>query len=335
MIEGQLLHARTLIGTLHKSPNDFTLIEITGMAPKRKPIKRYFTNADVAAEFAVETTNHQFNVFVSANARSAMTGFEQDVPFVTALPLDLQPERTNINTVAETLARGGIPPTITVVSGYGAHFYLTVEPAPRDKAKIVAERLVKFTFSDPIHNVNRIMRCAGTLNWKKTPARWCYLTHVAPERHYTIEQIDKALDRLGAGPARVEKDGIPVPINPPMDWLALRERLSPGVLDIIDTGERNAYSEKQVSRSEADWLVICALVRAGAPDEMIYWVYERQPVGIMKYRSTGAHYLNRTIESARRATADVLNERPVTRTISYPKINGSARDTSRNRALYW
>lgn len=338
MLQTQLLHARTLIETLHKRPDTNALIEITGLAPKRKPIKRYLTDAAIAAEFAIETTNQGFNVFVAANPRSAMSGFEHDVPFVTSIPLDLQPERTNIQHIAALLEHGGIPPTVTVVSGYGAHFYLTVDAAPRDKAKLVAERMVKFVHSDPIHNSNRIMRCAGTLNWKKSPPRWCFLTHVAPERHYTVEQIDTALDRLGAAPAFVRKEGIPVPINAPIDWPELRKQLSPGVLDIIDTGEKNAYSEKQVTRSEADWLVVCALIRAGAPDEMIHWIYEEQPVGVMKYRTSGGgvHYLNNTIRSARRATADVIEPRAIgSKAISIPKMTGSSRDAGRNTKLYW
>lgn len=339
LTETQLLHARTLIGVLHKHPSSTALIEITGLSPwKRKPIKRYLTDVNLAAEFAVEITNQQWNVFVAANPRSAMSGFEHDVPFVTSIPLDLQPERTNIQLVAEVLQSGGIPPTITAVSGYGAHFYLTVDAEVRDKAKLVAERLVKFVLSDPIHNSNRIMRCAGTLNWKKNPARWCHLVHVAPERHYTIDQIDKALDRLGAAPAFVRKEGIPIPIDPPIDWPELRKRLSPGVLDIIDTGEKNAYSEKQVTRSEADWLVVCALIREGVSDEMIHWVYEMQPVGVMKYKTSGGgvHYLNSTIRSARRSTADVPDGRAAsTKSISYAKFNGSSRDAGRKKKLYW
>ncbi len=336
MVE-QFLHAHTLIATLHKQPSETQLIEITGLAMKRIPVKRYFTDARLAAEFAIEVTNARFNVFVAANPRKAMSGFETDVPHVTAIPLDLQPERTDIAQVEAVLTKGGIPPTIVAVSGYGAHFYLTVEPELRDKAKIVAERLVKYVHSDPIHNSNRIMRCTGTLNWKKNPPRWCYLTNVSPARHYTVQQIDLALDRLGAGPAREHKEGIPVPIDPPADWWDLRKRLSPSVLDVIDTGEKNAYSEKQVTRSEADWLVVCALVRAGAPDDMIHWIYETQPVGIMKYRSAGAHYLNRTIEKARQETVDTLDERPVTRTISYTRVTGSSRDAgreSRNKKMY-
>jgi hypothetical protein len=333
--EVQLHHARTLIELLHPVPTAATLIEITGLAPKRKPIKRYFFTADVAAEYALEINAERFSAFVSVNPRKAMTGFEHDVPFVSTVGLDLQPERTSIGEVEKRLAAGGIPPTAVGSSGNGAHMYLRLsEPADPTKAKVVWERLCKYTGSDCIFNVNRILRLAGTVNWK-TPPSWCYLTSVNPERTYTIDQIDLALDRLGAGPARQPQEGIPVPVDPPVDWLELRQRLPPGVIDIIDSGEKNAYSERQVTRSEADWVVVCALVSAGVPDEMIHWVYETQPVGLMKYRTTGARYLNRTIEAARRATAEQLVNRPVTRMgVAHQRFTGGAGDAQREHRMH-
>jgi len=68
---------------------------------------------------------------------------------------------------------------------------------------------------------------------------------------------------------------------------------------------------------------------------MIHWVYETQPVGIMKYRESGARYLNKTIEAARRATAEPIE--PVGRGRAYdaPKnARGSAADSYR-RPTNW
>jgi len=336
-IATQLLHANTLIGLLHPAPHTTALIEITGLASKQqKPVKRYFTKGSLAAEYGIELNHGGSSAFVSINARNAMAGFEHNVPAVTALGLDLQPERTSIEAVAERLALGGIAPSISAVSGHGAHMYLLLaEMAEPHKAKLVWERLCKYTGSDAIFNTNRIFRLPGTVNWKTQP-KWCYLTGVNAERRYTISQIEGALDRLGAAPVHRQKPGIEVPVNPPIDWMELRRQLSPGVLDLIDTGEKNSYSVKQVTRSEADWVVICELVVLGVSDEMIEWVYETQPVGVLKYRSAGVHYLKQTIASARRATADTLQDRPRTRTISYSRVTGSSRDGQRaayNRRL--
>lgn len=336
MRELQLYHAVTAINLLHPQPSDTSLIEITGLAVKQKAVKRYFSDPGLSAAFALEINDMRMSAFVAINTRNAFAAFEHNVPFVTALGLDLQPERTSIPEVDKRMAIGGIPPTGTVVSGNGAHMYFCLsEPADPHKSKLIWERLCKFSGSDPIFNVNRILRIPGTVNWK-TPPKWCYLTDVHADRKYTIQQIDSALDRLGAPPARSPKEGIPVPHDAPIDWAKLRQILPGSVLDIIDTGEKNAFSERQVTRSEADWVVVCALVRAGAPNEMIHWIYEKQPVGMLKYRSAGAHYLNRTIESARRATADHLNDRPVSKSISIPRMNGSSRDRGRGATrMYW
>ncbi len=330
-----LAQAHRLISLLHERACETALIEITAMGGKY-PMKRYLTDPAIAAAHAVELNLQGMSAFVNVNPRSAFSGFERDVPFVSALFLDLQPERTSIAEVDKRLALGNISPTVTAVSGNGYHMYLKLaRPADPMKAKVVWERLCRFTGSDPVFSVNRIARLTGSVNWKPPTARWCYLTDVQPQRLYTIDEIDMALDRLGAGPARPPKEGIPVPENPPVDWLELRKRLNEGVLDIIDTGEKNAFSERQVTRSEADWVVVCALVRAGCPDEMIHWVYETQPVGIMKYRDSGAGYLRKTIESARRATAEPIEPVGTGRAYDAPKhARGSAGDSYR-RPTNW
>jgi len=336
MRDTQLQHAMTAISLLHRTPGDTRLIEITALAQRQAPVKRWFTKPELAAEFALDMNDSKLCVFCAINTRNAFSGFERDVPEVTAMALDLQPERTSIETVGAWLTAAGIAPTAQTVSGYGAHMYfLLSEAADPHKAKLVWERLCKVTRSDNIFNTNRILRLPGSRNWKKTPPRWCYFTGLASQRQYTLHEIDRALDLMGAPPARTAKEGIQVPINPPIDWTELRKLLSGAVLDIIDTGEKNAFSERQVTRSEADWLVICALVRAGVSDGMIHWIYETQPVGMLKYRSVGVHYLNQTIHNARRATADTLENRPHTPTIRYNRPRGSSRDDQRgNRRMY-
>lgn len=297
-----LTHAAALITTLHPRPHVGALVEITTSVARRH-FKRYFTDTHIATEFAVESSLQGSSAFVGVNPKSAMTGFECDVAYVSALFLDLQPERTSIEGVASRMTAMGIPPSITCWSGNGAHMYLIIDPVEPMKAKPVWERLCKFTGSDPVFNVNRVARIPGTLNWKKSPPSWAYLTSINPERRYDVMFIESRLNAIGAPAARPAKEGYAVPVDPPEDWFELRHRLSEGVRDIIDSGERNAYSEKQISRSEADWVVVCALVQAGCEDAMIHWVYETQAVGVLKFREAGARYLNRTIEKARQAAA--------------------------------
>ena len=313
MRETQLDHAVKLVTALHPQPHAQALIEITGLMKRTTPVKRYFFDASPAAEFALDVNDQGYSVFVNANPRSAMAGFEEHVPYVTALALDLQPERTSLENARLSLERAGIPPAVTTVSGYGMHMYVFINPAERSAAKLVWERLVRWTGSDPIYNVNRIMRLTGTRNWKKNPPAWCYLIDIDRGRRFDLDYVKQRLDAAGAPPARSNRPGIPVPTDPNQDWFELRAKLPEGVREVIASGERNAYSEKQISRSEADWLVVCALIRAGADDEMIAWVYAHTPVGQLKYHEAGARYLTRTIERARQATEDASKPQPKSR----------------------
>lgn len=334
--ELQMQHAMAAITLLHRAPSDTRLIEITALGPRfQRPVKRWFTNPVLAAEFALEMNDVGLSAFVAINTRNAFTGFEYNVPEVTALALDLQPEKTSIELVAAWLTAIGIAPTAQTSSGFGAHMYFVLSEAVEPhRAKLVWERLCKVTRSDPIFNTNRILRLPGTLNWKKKPPRWCHFTALDVHRQYTLNHIDRVLDLANAPPARTAKEGIPIDQDLSIDWFDLRKSLPPSVQDIIDTGEKNAYSEKQITRSEADWLVVCALVRAGASDKMIHWIYETQPVGVMKYRSAGAHYLHRTIESARRSTAEEKQDRSPRSSVRHERATGSARD-GRRRPIYW
>ena len=317
MTEDQFQHAHTLISLLHPAPRAESLIEITGLAPRSRPVKRYFTDHAIAAQVGLEWNDVGYSVFVNVNGRKEFSGFESSVGAVTALVMDLQPTRTGIDDVYRRLEAVRIPPTITAVSGNGQHAYLLLsEACDPHTAKIQAERLCKVTGSDAVFNTNRIFRLTGTVNYK-TPPTLCYLTGLRPERRYTLAQVTSALDLLGA-PLPKQKAGFTVPVDPPADWFALRARLSDGVRDMIETGEKNAFSERQLSRSEADFVVVCALVRADASDAMIHWVYERTNVKLIKYHEAGAHYLNQTIKSARHTTA----EKP-------PKPSGHTSDSHR------
>ncbi len=304
-----LQHAHLLMSALHPQPHEKALVEVTGLMPKTKPVKRYFTRTDVAAECSVELNDVGYSTFVNVNPRDKFSSFEVDVPYVTALALDLQTTRMNIQSVDLQLMNAKIPPSITAVSGAGYHYYLLVEPcAKRDRAKAVWERLCKWTSSDPIFSLNRIMRVAGR-NWKYNPPAWCYLTGVDLSRRYTIDFVDAQLTAAHAPDPRDAFKDLPVATIPDLDMVEIRKKLAgiaggEGVLDILKTGDRNPLSEKQISRSEADWAVICALVRIGCTDEMIFSIYVNEPVRLLKFYQAGPRYLQRTIESARRETGE-------------------------------
>lgn len=339
-------HANIFVSTIHAMGGG--TMELTALAFKRKPIKQYFHRVDLLAEQALDLNAQGYSVFLGVNPRNKFDGHEDAVSAVGALPLDLDFKRgADARATLQMLNAFGIPPTVIVASGNGMHMYLClaelVEPAA---GKHVARRLCGATSSDKVFNTNRIMRIPGSVNWKQ-PSTWCYLTEVN-YRRYTLEQIEQALDAAGVPrPAKIA-DGVRLEPDATLDgvpaeeaWAKIKMALVgsedgsvPGVrggreaLGIIEFGEKNPYSEGQPTRSEADWVVVCGLIRAGATDELIRWVYEKFPVGMMKYAETGRHYLEHTIQEARRRTAEARlkgrsRSRPPTR------FTGGSGDTYR------
>ena len=57
----QIDHAACLISILHPAPSAQALIEITAMAGRNRPVKRYFTDAALAVEFALEFDDMGFS----------------------------------------------------------------------------------------------------------------------------------------------------------------------------------------------------------------------------------------------------------------------------------
>ena len=118
----QLAHARTLISLIHPAPHAQALIEMTSMPSKKRAFKQYFFYAELAAQYAIEETVKGHSVYVSLNPRSQMSAFETDVPYVSTIGLDLQPEKTPIEEVEKRLGLRQHPSdSDSVQRGWDAH----------------------------------------------------------------------------------------------------------------------------------------------------------------------------------------------------------------------
>lgn len=160
-----------------------------------------------------------------------------------------------------------LPPTVMVHSGHGYHLYWFLSEPVREMSTI--EELNKVLIEDipesdkACWNVDRLMRVPGTPNTKDPPR---LATLLVPDTHhrYSLEDI-KVLSSLAK---------------------------------TVKTRIRKGTSGGFPSRSERDWSVVRSLVRAGASDELITYIFEVTPIGD-KVAEAHKTYLSRTIEKVR------------------------------------
>ncbi len=164
-----------------------------------------------------------------------------------------------------------LPPTLQVFSGHGWHLYWMLAEPITDIELI--ERLNQILAADvptadkACWNANRFLRVPGTRNTKEPPAN--------------VElRFDKPY------------------VYTPEDFLML-DRLDKATKHKIRTGDSRGYR----SRSERDWAVIVALIRAGATDVQIGHLFATQPVGEKLNEANGPKYLETTLAKARASKA--------------------------------
>lgn len=167
------------------------------------------------------------------------------------------------------------PPSATVFSGHGWHFYWFLKEPILTHEKI--EGLNKILIADIANadkgswNVNRILRVPGTVNTKN------------PEAHVNVELKDFR-------PSLVYD----------LDDFEVLNRLSKKDKHKIATGDSRGYR----SRSERDWAILSALVLAGASDELITKLFDIQPCG--EKHKENPHYLAHTLEVVRAKPATAI-----------------------------
>jgi hypothetical protein len=222
-------------------------------------------------------------------------GEKRDVLAAVAVTADLDcPDGAALRRALASLA--ALPPYTTLVhSGHGLHAYWALR-SPRTVAgpdsAAAAERFEKLgqavadrLGADHTWDLARVLRVPGTLNVKPgRPLAWCWVLELAPAVRYELAELEAAV------PPR------PRPVAaPPQGPRPMPRRLSPRMRRLIQTGNDGSYP----SRSEADFAVACALVRAGYSDEEIVAVFAGHPQGIgQKYAERGDRYLRCVIRGA-------------------------------------
>ena len=227
--------------------------------------------------------------------RSRMRGKSEDVFSVVTLAVDFDDEKTagGRDGALQRLYDFALPFSALVDSGHGLHAYwLLSVPVPmrgvgdRKRCEATARRLVKVLAADSTWDLARVLRVPGTINSKRDPVR-SRLLELAPGTRYTLDQVEAAL------PA--EKPATP---NPRFVAVPAGQRLSWRIENLIRHGNDGRYP----TRSEADFAVVCSLIRAGYSDGEILSVFDANPDGIgQKYHERGgARYMQRTLREARK-----------------------------------
>jgi len=230
------------------------------------------------------------------------------------------------------------PPTVIVDSGGGYQgFWKLADPYAIDGEEARYEEAKRWNLqlevlfgADNCHNVDRIMRLPGTINWpdakKKRKGRVAAVARLIEfheDRTYPLDQFKPA--PLVQGPAEAGFGGGKVQISGNVPRLAdvheLDERAPRPVPDwvkvLIVQGKLPDQPSKYPSRSHAVFAVCCELVRAGVDDETIFTVITDPDFGISAHvldqKGDKRKYAMRQIERAREEAVDpwlrVLNEK--------------------------
>jgi len=223
----------------------------------------------------------------------------EDIQSMSWLHVDVDPrvgenieaERARILALFNENLPASVPtPTAVVFSGGGYQgfwrletpFSIKGDPGKYEEAKRWNMQLELLFSGDSCHNVDRIMRLPGTINWpderKKRKGRVPTLAVLSQWNGHTYDledftpaalvQSKDAQDALRTGDA-VKISGNVKRLN---DVNELGDQVQDYCKVIIVQGHDPDEPDKWDSRSETTWYVVCELVRSGVDDDTIYSV---------------------------------------------------------------
>lgn len=314
---------------------------LTAIAPDRSSIATRTFRPGREAELAAFVAEHngRRNLYFAVNpvVREVTKKAEKgDVASVDHLHVDLDPragedlgqEQSRIRALlTERLPASVPPPTCVVFSGGGYQaFWRLAEPiavggdiGKAEDAERYNIALANLLGGDHCHNVDRIMRLPGTVNLpdakKARQGREAVTAELVlhePSRVYGIDKFRAApAPRVGAKGAAhhdapsgrgVDGDLAPAPIS---DLAQLEAWGVPDRVKVVINHGHHPDEPKQGDNSRSAWLydVVCQLVRAGVPDDVVLGVIMSPDFGIsasvleLGHRALG--YARRQVERAR------------------------------------
>lgn len=338
------IEAARFLARFHPEPD--ALLVLTSIIPDGKSWTETFTHAqlDEMVEW-IEARQGKQNLYFMVNPPLhplTNKASKEEVARLAWLHVDIDPragenleeEQARIEALLKDKLPPGVPPpSVTIRSGGGWQAFWRLNPSDRliidgriDKAEELEaynQHLEKLFGADHTFNVDRIMRIPHTLNLptKKKVKKGRVVTLATPgefsDRSYDIEQFTAAPrvqtatkeGELSGGRPKLKISGnVPdIGVDELREWAQENGKaISDHTCALIATGSDPVDPTKYPSRSEALFRVVCDLVRADVPDDMIYGVItgSNEIAASVKDKPNHHTYALRQIERAHEEAID-------------------------------
>lgn len=250
---------------------------------------------------------------------------KEDVRDMVVLHLDIDPKAGEDPAAARAEAIAALekaehapPPSVVIDSGGGVQaLWFLDEPLPIDgsipgaeDAELYNQYLEEKLGGDRCHNLDRVLRLPGTINWKREHGREPRLAELLQfhnDRRYPLAEFTAATRKRVSptgGQAEVHLDSVP-PFLASLDELPAA--VTPRIRMLIVQGCDPDEPDKYPSRSEVTFAVACGLVRGGCTDEQIGAVFLDPELAISAHtreQKRPLDYVVRQIKNARDAVAE-------------------------------
>tara|TARA_R110000803_G_scaffold20201_18_gene52305 strand:- start:862 stop:3258 length:2397 start_codon:yes stop_codon:yes gene_type:complete len=286
---------------------------LTAIAPDKRMLEtvtfKVGEEKQLEAWLAKSNTDKKWNIYFSVNptlCAVSKKAEKKDIASLSWLHTDIDPEpgRDLTEQRHEILAdlqgeRGGLPePTCIIFSGGGYQaFWRLKEPLPltpenTEDAERYNQQIDLLLGADACHNVDRIMRLPGTINWPNAKKRERGQTPVLAEavtqtdNVYPLTAFTKAPSRQdnvtqSAGGSEATKVEVSGNIRRVTDLDELPKELPARCKVMIVQGlDPDAPLLGDNSRSAWLFCVVCSLVRASVDDDTIYAIITDPDYGI-------------------------------------------------------
>lgn len=307
---------------------------------------RWFTTSAAAEAWARKLNDDGWNLYFTLNGTEAIgkKPTREEITELAWLHVDLDPaEGEDLDEARERMLSalwnppGDVPaPTAIIFTGNGYQAIWRLEtPIALDGTLTAAEdaklwnvQLERLFGADACHNIDRLLRLPGSLNYPtpkkvkkygRTEPTRSELVEFHTDRAYPIERFTKAIP---VSPPLLAAPGVPAAAAPAVALAAvkrlnvdeLEDRFGPNdrLRALVVTGKDPVEPRKYTSRSESLFAAVCGMVRAGFDDQTIYAIITDPDLAISESvidkGNTTQRYALRQISNARRAAAGDLVE---------------------------